>query len=684
MEWYKHNFFRNLVDMHIPNGEGLLEKFDPAAYAANIKRSGATAAYIYGSNCLGLCFFPTEVGIRHQAAERDIFGQTLRECRKLDLTVVGYLNSWGSFVCDRHPEWSAVDAQGRKMRDDSRYGNPCPNNPEYSAYFLALVKEFVTKYRLDGLWVDMVGIWEGVCHCEACREKYRREYGRDLPETDSMDSPDFADYVRFKGKSVADYAAKIRETALSADPTLSVSIQAASAVHLPKFTGLNDPAYFRASDYLAGDFDASRENLNMISRMLYKLSENLPFEFMTARCTSLYHHTMNKDIGELLSRAYASMMYKGAFLFIDAIDPSGEMDADFYEEMSHVSKSVAPYLPYAGDRSEKPLRDIAVYFNWDGFADPEGAVFALDQKRAGYFQEHLLKITSALSEAGLDYDILSPKNLSELSDYQVVILSSMETVSKAEAEAIREYVRRGGNVYISGETSLRNERGVLQEDFLLGDLMHVSFAGKQPVKPNYFAPALEAPELFGRHTAKYPNMLNERTVKVTCLEGGTPLACVTLPLSDEGDWRTFSSAISNPPMVSTKEPAIVESRYGDGKVIYSAGTPEADSHPDNRALFTGLIRRLCGALRVNIWAPSCVDYTVYAGKACLKIHLLNSQSVYPPLPIAELQIGVDLGGRTVRSVRDVFGGTPEWEVSGGTVYVRTGLEDYKLIVVELE
>jgi len=34
MEWYKHNFFRNPVDMHIHNGEGLPEKFDPTAYAA--------------------------------------------------------------------------------------------------------------------------------------------------------------------------------------------------------------------------------------------------------------------------------------------------------------------------------------------------------------------------------------------------------------------------------------------------------------------------------------------------------------------------------------------------------------------------------------------------------------------------------------------------------------------------
>ena len=111
-QWFKKDILRNLVDMHIPNGEGYLDKFDAAKYAANVKKSGATVAYIYGSNCLGLCFYPTKIGMRHKAADRDIFGQTVIECRKVGLDVVGYLNSWGSFVCDEHPEWSVVDKNG--------------------------------------------------------------------------------------------------------------------------------------------------------------------------------------------------------------------------------------------------------------------------------------------------------------------------------------------------------------------------------------------------------------------------------------------------------------------------------------------------------------------------------------------------------------------------------------------
>ena len=78
-KWYQTELIRSLVDMHIPDGDGYLDRFDPKVYAENVKRSGATVAYIYSSNSLGLCFYPTKVGIRHQAAERDIFGQTVAD-----------------------------------------------------------------------------------------------------------------------------------------------------------------------------------------------------------------------------------------------------------------------------------------------------------------------------------------------------------------------------------------------------------------------------------------------------------------------------------------------------------------------------------------------------------------------------------------------------------------------------
>lgn len=677
--WYKKDIFRNLVDMHIPNGDGYLEKFDPSAYADNIARSEASVAYIYGSNCLGLCFFPTNIGLRHKAAERDIFGATVKECRARGLDVVGYLNSWGSFVCDVHPEWAVRYADGTQKRDYERFGNPCINNPEYAKYFTSLVHEFVSMYELDGLWIDMVGIWSPVCYCDACKKKYFEEYKKELPAENTTD----ADYKSFKARSIAAYAHAIREAAHSVNNELTISIQAAGGVKYPLYIGANSLEYFTASDYLAGDFYTDRAGTNTISRMLYKLTEKLPFEFMTSRCANLESHTSEKHMGELLSQAYASFMYKGAFLFIDAIDPDGEMNSAFYEKISTVNRGLSRYIPYV-DYEEKPIREIAVYYNFDGFADENGRIPTLSRSDAYGMLERLKRIGVALVSAGFDYDVISPKNISELSSYKVLVVSSLAGMSETETEAIRQFVRGGGNLYISGDASLRDNRCEILDGFLLSDVMGVDYAGRFDISPCYVAPVTECKSIFGEHTRKYPHMLKDALVKVNPHPETTVLATVTLPVSDTRDKDTFSSAISNPPIKETSFPAICENTYGDGKVIYSAGLLEDSNMHDNAELFTALIKRLLGDARVTLTAPTCVDYTVYKSDTALKINLLNNQTIYPPIPITEINVDVRLDGRKIKNVIDVSGGHLEWSVENGTLCVKTDLEVFKLVVAEFE
>ena len=682
-DWYKRELIRNLVDMHIPNGEGYLERFSPAKYAENIKNSGASVAYVYASNCLGLCFFPTKVGIRHKAAERDIFGETVKECRKLGLGVVGYLNSWGSFVCDEHPEWSVRLEDGSTMREKERFGNPCPNNPEYADYFTSLVRELVSTYDLDGLWIDMVGIWAPVCHCDSCKEKFFREYGKELPVGDCLGHPNYVDYVRFKGRSVAAYAHRIRETALKADPNISVSIQAAGALKYAYHIGVYDTEYFSASDYLAGDFYTDRAGVNAISRALYKLTNNLPFEFMTSRCTGLEYHTSNKNMNDILCQAYAAIMYKGAFLFIDAIDPDGEMNAQFYKDISAVTGALKPYIPHLR-YDEIPIREIAVYFNFDSFTQKSGRVLPSDKPSARFMIKRLSRIAGALSEAGLDYDVLSPKSITEFGNYKVLIVSSLETMSSAEVEALREFVKNGGKLYLSGEASLRDDKGELHESFMLSDVLGVDYDGRFDICPNYAAPVVEDPSIFGGHTKKYPHMLNEAMVRVKAVGGGRPLATVTLPVSDAGDRLVFSSAISNPPVVATDHPAIYENHFGKGTAIYAAGSIEGDGHPDSAALFTSLIKYLLGDPAVTLNAPSCVDYTVYRHDSGLTVNLLNSQTVYPPIKIASVTVTVNVSGRRVKSVTAVMGDRPTWTCENGKLSITTELEAFKMIKVEFE
>jgi len=676
-KWYKKELIRNLVDMHIPNGEGYLEKFDPVTYAENVKKSGATVAYIYGSNCLGLCFYPTKIGLRHKQAERDIFGETVKECRKRGLKVVGYLNSWGSFVADNHPEWAVRFGSGKQRRDFERFGTPCINNKAYEEYFTSLVYEFVSNYKLDGLWVDMIGIYAPVCYCEACKEKY----GKEFPTVVDINNPQFVEYLRFKGECVADYVEKLKCAAKSADPDITFSLQA-TGIKAPMGYGLTSSRYYDVPDYLAGDFYETREGVNVISRILYKYSNNLPFEFMTSRCVSLERHTMNKNIHEIMQQAYAAIMYKGAFLFIDAIDPDGEMNSEFYDEIAVLSEKIKPYLEYA-DFEEKPIREVAIFHNFFSGISSDSNGLPID-KSMPYktLLERLKKIDATMSKAGIDYDIITLKNIEEFVNYKVIIIPSLEMMGTDEVEAIRNYVKNGGKIYVSGVSSVRDDRGNLYDNFMLSDVLGVDYKGFFGIKPSYIAPEDDYQYLFGKYTKKHPHMLEEQFVKVVPASNGKTIAKVTLPIGDISDIHVFSSAISDPPIVYTDYPAIYENAYGKGTAIYSAGIIEKDGFEANQKLFADIIRYLLGEEKVKMIAPCCVDHVVYENEENYKINLLNAQSIYPPIPITKLQIEIQIGTAKIETVKDITGRMTEWSVSDGTLKIETDLDVYKLIVAE--
>ena len=301
--------------------------------------------------------------------------------------------------------------------------------------------------------------------------------------------------------------------------------------------------------------------------------------------------------------------------------------------------------------------------------------------------ERLKSIGDALTSVHLDYDILSPKNIDEFKNYKVLIVSSLETMSKTEEDAIREFVRCGGNLYISGTASIRDDNGILKDNFMLNDVMGVDFDGRFDIKPNYVSPTIEDKSIFGDHTKKYPHMMeiDEAIVKIKPHTDGKTLATVTLPISDVEDIKIFSSAISNPPMIETEYPAIYEHPYCDGQVIYSAGVIERSTEPDNIKLFAALIMRLIGDSTVKISAPGCVDFTVYKNKKdSLRIHFLNSQTIFPPIKIDAISASIKIGDKKVVSVKDVSDGKLEWNVKDGMLNLTTNLDVYKMIIVELK
>jgi len=80
------------------------------------------------------------------------------------------------------PTWSTVD---------TRYSTywVCPSHTGYRQYLMSLMREVIENYPVDGIHLDYIRYPEAVegryyCYCRRCRERFKEEYGYELPAND--------------------------------------------------------------------------------------------------------------------------------------------------------------------------------------------------------------------------------------------------------------------------------------------------------------------------------------------------------------------------------------------------------------------------------------------------------------------------------------------------------------------
>ncbi|MDA2928407.1 hypothetical protein MYX84_00415 [Acidobacteria bacterium AH-259-O06] len=101
-------------------------------------------------------------------------------------------------------------------------------------------------------------------------------------------------------------------------------------------------------------------------------------------------------------------------------------------------------------------------------------------------------VSRVLQQAHLPFGIITRRQLDRLSDYKLVILPNVLRMDEEEVAAFRDYVRRGGFLYASGETSLTTTEGHHKEDFMLADVFGCHLQDEVPLNVNYIKPGDEA------------------------------------------------------------------------------------------------------------------------------------------------------------------------------------------------
>jgi len=682
--WYKSTWRRAVLDMHITDDdERFLSAYNPEGYAALLEHARTKSGVVYAMGHVGLSLFPSKVLPNHKGLSgRDAFGDTVAACHARGIGVSAYMSViFDNWAYRHYPDWKIVGPDGAPVAQRSRYGVCCPNSP-YRDYVAAYARELCERYEFEGIRFDMT-FWPHVCYCRHCRARFEKEAGGEIPTRIDWDDPRWTLFQRKREEWLAEFAGKLTSTALAARPTISVEHQASTFPFNWRF-GVNTPLAPH-NTFLQGDFYGDALQGSMARKLFSHLSPNLPAAFETSIAMHLANYTALKPYDLLRAKAHAALADATAFVYIDSVDPLGSVNPLVYERMGKIFSETSAYEPFLGGTR---LEDVAVYFSLDSKYDPADSGRQVNDPALSSRMPHVDAVTAvckALVESHVPFGIITRRNLADLSRWPVVVLPGVLTIDDEEAAALRGYVKNGGALYVSGPGLLRGALGERRKDFVLSDVLGVSWRGETKEKFTYMAPAREGAGLFGDWTPAYPMGLSAAQTIAEASADADVLATITLPYTDPDDPLHFASTHNNPPGVPTKHPAVVAHRFGKGMAMWVAGPLEtADSSQD---ALCPLLLRLAGSSRVQTNAPKVVEITTFEQPEQKRfvVSLVNFPRELPPVPVENVTVTLRTGGARARRVTALPSGTTLQSSTGNdsVTFTVPRLETFAMAAVEI-
>lgn len=381
-----------------------------------------------------------------------------------------------------HPDW---------LQRDVEFDRPtlrmyCIMNPGFRKAYMERMRDFAKRSGVDGLMLDEAHFaGSEFCGCEHCRAAFTRDTGKVLPTSSTsrvfqnMDDPTWVAWLNWRREAVGDWWVELRKTLNAANLRTSILnyithagiLGARGSLELA--LDLGEAA--RGSDSLGTEIMARNafHNARPILAMR-KIKSALGAHFKVPIWGIVYH--LDDPTSAYTGWALLQMSHHSICTHLDGLENPGR------------------YLNWADrmqGRSARPFSDVAVLFSARG--RDFGRDFPMAPDAVGF--------SESLNDAHIQHDLILDEDLAKaatLAKYKLLIIPSAGPMEAPQIEGIREYVRNGGHILVTANSSTQETNGARRNNFLLADLLGVDFVKEPPVKaPCDLQVTLEqAPERF--------------------------------------------------------------------------------------------------------------------------------------------------------------------------------------------
>jgi hypothetical protein len=598
------------------------------------------------------------VPFHHRSAwlgDRDVFGELVAGCRKLGMVVIARTDPHATYddVQAAHPDWIAVDGDGKPRR---HWASPemwvtCGLGPYNFEFMTEVKREIMSRYRVDAIFINR---WDGsgMCYCEHCRKNFRGAFGHELPRSSNPQDPARRAYILWHQQRLFElwrlWDAEVRKVNPDSCVIPNTGGGATSALDMQRIGEL--------APTLMADRQARR---------------GLTAPWANGKNGKEYRATMGrKPIVGIFS-----VGVEEPYRWKDSVQSEAEIRLWVADG---VANGLRPWFTkFSGvlhdERWLKPVEQIYQRLaRWEHYLRNESSLarvgLVYSQQTAWFHgsrgEDHTLGWYQALIEARIPFEMVHDRLLdaARLSSLKTLILPNIAALSDAQCAQLRAFVKQGGGLVATHETSLCDEWGVPRTNFGLADLFGVTFKGRTegPMQNSYLrletepATGKRHPLLAGLEDA--PRIINGvRRVEV---EATRPFP--NPPLTLIPSYPDLPMEKVYPRVLKTEVPQVFLHEEGRGRIVYFPGDIDRTFW---EVLSVDLFKLLHNAV---VWAtnedapltvtgPGVLDVTVWRQKRSLTVHLVNlTNPMMMKGPVREL---IPLGEQKVR-LRLPEGGKP--------------------------
>ncbi|MBI5397208.1 MAG: hypothetical protein HZA91_18070 [Verrucomicrobia bacterium] len=584
----------------------------------------------------------------------DYLREAMDESARTGAKVVVYMNP--NALVGEHPlraecairepdgRLSTQPAYGRQdFPGGSRYA--CVNHPRYRQFLRDVLTEIFTRYKAHGLYVD--GLTPHVCFCEHCRAKWRAMFGSEMPvEKLGKNPPSWAVWGEFgrDPQPVGDvendpdarrWTEMMLRSLVEVTHEFSVTVKHAKPDAVTLFHSHPKPGSDDDYDGTLTEVYTPRPWVHIAWRSGELAGYSAVYHVPVLFNIYPHRHFTAAEARYHALQGLAAGAYPNFWSALGMKPVAGFMArcADYldFDSAAPVKFLALPRDLRDSDTQRKtPRGDGVSYGSRDRFLAPYVGAY------------------SALMRSGLPVVTLHrPRFEEDLAGFKVLMLANVALMSDAQVEAVRHFVRDGGGLVATHETSLYDEKGGRRPDFALADVLGVNY----------------------KTTLKSPGQ-------------DEPCASVEQAGAETADWQPNGKSV-------------MTHRYGKGRIVYLPGRPDSmqcyNPSAQIERLFAKAVRWVAqGAVPVEVEAAGVVGVTLFRQPRRLIVHLVNHQrdslfrsDACEPVAKLSLRVRVPADCRVQRVRRLWENRDLPFEVRDNAVRVEVGrLDEYEAVAVE--